>query len=515
MTMAGVSQVQPGEVIISLSHVSKFYGNFAALRDVSLDLRAGEVHMLLGENGAGKSTLVSLLTGVNRPDEGTRFLRGRPAQDMTPAAARAAGINAVLQDFSLAPSMTIAENYGLGREPSRFGLIRNRDIRRELDRSLATMGLHFPPGARVDTLSRAEQQLLEIARAIGGKPGVLILDEPTATLSHKESETLFVAVRTLRDEGWAILYISHRMEEVRLLGDVVTTLRDGRMTGFHRLADVDNQMLIAEIVGRELQSLYPDIPHQPGPALLEVRDLSCGDALGNMSFNVHAGEIVGIGGLVGCGKSEVGRAIFGLDPHGGEVVLCGERIARPRPAAMLERGLIFLPQDRRGEALAMGRSIAENITLEVIGCRTLSTAFGFVRSRKLKQLVRDIARDLRINPATPDMQVSHLSGGNQQKVVLGRAVSKPRRVFIFEEPTSGIDVGARMDFYTRLKQLAAGGAGIVLISSDLQELINLSHRVYILHEGQLSGEVSGDDLTEQAVAAHAFGDAPATAAHVH
>ncbi|MCB1444785.1 MAG: sugar ABC transporter ATP-binding protein [Rhizobiaceae bacterium] len=506
--MTAVPGIKEGEVFASLSQASKFYGSFAALKDVSIALRSGEVHMLLGENGAGKSTLVSLLTGTNRLDAGERMLCGRASPSLTPLEARESGVNTVLQDFGLAPSLTAAENYALGRERTRNGLLDKAAMREDMVRSMQKLGVTIDPDARVDTLTRAEQQLLEIVRALGGKPGALILDEPTATLSHDESEHLFSTVSVLRKEGWAILYISHRMEEIRRLGDVVTILRDGRFVGFHRLADVTNEQMIAEMVGREMASFYPDIPHKPGRVVLEIKGLSSGRKVDNVSLQVRAGEIVGLGGLVGCGKAEVARAVFGLqDIDSGAILLDGEPVAAPSPAIMLDRGLIYLPQDRRGEALALNRSIGDNIVVEVLS-EPGSVRGGFVRTSLLAGLVKDLLARLKIQPAEPAKPVQELSGGNQQKVVLGRALSRERKVYIFDEPTAGIDVGARLDFYNQLQRLCAEGAAILLISSDLQELVHLSHRVYVMHEGLCTAELEGDDIREETVIAHAFGETP-------
>ncbi|UZE50917.1 sugar ABC transporter ATP-binding protein [Rhodopseudomonas sp. P2A-2r] len=472
-----------GEAFASLSGASKFYGSYAALKDVSLTLRCGEVHMLLGENGAGKSTLVSLLTGSNMMDAGERMVRGKPCATLTPLEAREAGINAVLQDFALAPTLTVAENYALGRERTRSGFLDKSAMRNDVLDAMRTLGVQLDPDVRVDTLTRAEQQLLEILRALGGKPGALILDEPTATLSHDESEHLFSAIAALKQDGWAILYISHRMEEIRRLGDVVTILRDGRQTGFHRLADVTNDQMIAEMVGREMSSFYPDIAHAPAGMALEVRGLSSGGKLKDASITVRFGEIVGLGGLVGCGKAELARVVFGLMPiDGGEILVEGQSVTAPTPKSMLNRGLIYLPQDRRGEALALNRSIADNVVLEVLGAPG-STRCGFVQTGVLSALVSDLLARLKVQPAEPQKKVQELSGGNQQKVVLGRALSRSRKIYIFDEPTAGIDVGARLDFYHQLQQLCRDGAAILLVSSDLQELVHLSHRAYVMHEG--------------------------------
>lgn len=497
-----------GEAFALLSGASKFYGDYAALKGVDLALHGGEVHMLLGENGAGKSTLVSLLTGTNRLDEGTRFLKGRPCPDLTPFEARETGINTVLQDFSLAPSLTVAENYALGREITKHGFLSKSQMRLEAVAAMTRLGVSLDPDARVGSLTRAEQQLLEIVRALGGKPGALILDEPTATLSHDECARLFAMVKALKAEGWAILYISHRMEEIRELGDVVTILRDGRRTGFHHLNDVSNEQMIAEMVGREMASFYPQIAHTPGAVALETIGLSSSAKLKNASVAVRFGEIVGLGGLVGCGKAELARAIFGLAQiDGGELRLDGETVTRPSPPAMLARGIVYLPQDRRGEALALNRSVSENVVLEVLRDGN-STFLGFVRATRLAALVDDLLQRLKISPRQPQKKVQELSGGNQQKVVLGRALSRSRRVYIFDEPTAGIDVGARSDFYNQLRRLCEEGAAILLVTSDLQELVHLSHRVYVMHAGACVAALDRDEIDEDTIVAHAFGEEP-------
>lgn len=496
------------ETIVSLSGASKFYGSLAALKDVDLDLKRGEVHILLGENGAGKSTLVSLITGVNRLDEGERLLHGKAVPELSPIEARKAGINAVLQDFSLAPALTLEENYALGREPVRFGLLDRKTSRAETVAALKELDLDLDPDRRVDTLSRAEQQMLEITRALGGRPGALILDEPTAALSHEESDRLFAVIERLKSQDWAILYISHRMDEVRRLGDVVTILRDGRLTGHHRLADVDNGQLIAEMVGRAMENFYPDISHRPGESALEISDLYAGAAVRGAYLSVSCGEIVGLGGLVGCGKAELARAIFGLkNVTGGNIKLHGEKLKKLSPSGLLDKGLIYLPQDRRGEALALNRSIADNIVVEVLATGDYTSA-GFLRHGKLGRQVDNLLKRLSVTPREPSKKVGELSGGNQQKVVLGRALSRPRRVYIFDEPTAGIDVGARLDFYRQLEMLCADGAAILLVTSDLQELVHMSHRAFVMHEGQLVAELIGDQLREDIVVAYAFGETP-------
>jgi ribose transport system ATP-binding protein len=493
--------------IVSLRNGRKRYGAFTALADVSLTLRRGEVHMMLGENGAGKSTLVSLLTGAAQLDGGELYIHGELAQRHSPTAARRAGINAVLQDFSLAPALSVVENYFLNREETKFGILRKANMRAKAAGAMTKLGIDLNVDKVVAELSRAEQQILEIVRALGGQPGVLILDEPTATLSHDESERLFGIVAQLKGEGWAILYVTHRLEEMRRLGDMVTVLRNGERISVHPLKSVTDEQLVREMVGRPLAHFYPTIASQPAQYGLVLQDVVTSDRkLKNVNINVRRGEIVGLGGLVGCGKGEVGRAAFGLSPViSGVVELEGREIRGLGQRELLRQGLVYMPQDRRGEALALNRSIGENIALEAI-CDPPYSVLGWIRSKHLQKLLREIVVRLDVRPANVAAQVDSLSGGNQQKVVLGRALTRLRAVYIFEEPTAGVDVGARFEFYTQLKGLCEAGAAILLITSDLQELIHLSHRIYVMHGGQVAAELVGCDRTEEKVVRYAFGE---------
>ncbi|CAN7784069.1 sugar ABC transporter ATP-binding protein [Caballeronia sp. LjRoot34] len=474
---------------------------------MDISLRSGEVHMLLGENGAGKSTIVGALIGSHSLDQGSLTIRGRRVEHFSPTDARRLGLNAVLQDFSLAPSLTVAENYFLGCESTRFSVLKKAEMRRFVNERLIKFGVDLDVNKPVSALSRAEQQLLEITRAVGGVPGALILDEPTAALSHGESERLFSIVDQLRHDGWAVLYITHRLEEMRRLGDRVTVVRNGELIGVHDIASVNDEHLIREMVGRPLTTFYPEIIANPGEVALQLNEVRTSDGkLDGASIRVRRGEVVGIGGLVGCGKAELGRVSFGLiKPEGGVVQLKGESVAGQKPAQLLAKGVVYLPQDRRGEALALNRSIGENIVLEVVRSRDYSV-FGWLRAKPLERLVQGIIQRLDIRPTNGRVNVESLSGGNQQKVVLGRALTLNRDVYIFDEPTSGIDVSARLDFYNQIKLLCEAGAAVLLITSDLQELIHLSHRIYVMHGGKIAAELVGDECTEETVVRYAFGD---------
>jgi ribose transport system ATP-binding protein len=496
----------PHDSVVSLKGIWKSFGGLSVLKDISIELRRNEVHVLLGENGAGKSTLVNVIIGAHAPDRGEVRLHGKPVADLDPFLARQLGVNAVMQDFSLAPAMTVAENYFLGREQTRGPFLRKSEMRAAAHAAIQSLGVRIDVDTPVSDLSRPEQQLLEIVRALGGRPGALILDEPTAALSHDESEILFSTLDRLRRDGWAILYITHRLNEVHRLADRITILRDGSVVAQYQAGQVSDDRLIRDMVGRSLETFYPAIQSNAGDVALEL--IGVGDKNGrvlNVTLHVRYGEIVGIGGLVGCGKGEIGSIIFGLDTlTTGRVELDGrpQRLSGPRDA--LQHGIVYLPQDRRGEALALNRSADENMTIERIRSGE-GAAWGFLKVGNLSSFVRSMIAMLDIRPPDPDKPAQEFSGGNQQKLVLGRALSRPRKVFVLCEPTAGIDVGARLDFYRQMEQLCRQGAAILLISSDLQELIHLSHRIYVMHRGRVVGELSGEERTEDEVTRYAFG----------
>jgi ribose transport system ATP-binding protein len=504
--MSAAALDTPHDSVVALSGIWKSFGSLPVLKDVSIELRRGEVHVLLGENGAGKSTLVNVMIGSHAPDRGEVRLHARPVNGLTPFLARQLGVNAVMQDFSLAPAMTVAENYFLGREETRGPFLRKSEMRVAARTAIHALGVTLDVDTLVSDLSRPEQQLLEIVRALGGRPGALILDEPTATLSHDESELLFSTLDRLRRDGWAILYITHRLNEVHRLADRITILRDGSVVAQYEAGQASDDRLIRDMVGRSLETFYPAIHSQAGDvaiALVGVTDKN--GRVADVSLNVRYGEIVGVGGLVGCGKGEIGAIIFALDAlQVGHIDIDGRprRFTGPRDA--LRHGIVYLPQDRRGEALILNRSAAENMTIERVGTGD-GAAWGFLKTGSLSTFVRSMISLLDIRPPDPKKPAQEFSGGNQQKLVLGRALSRPRKIFVFCEPTAGIDVGARLDFYRQMERLCQEGAAILLISSDLQELIHLSHRIYVMHRGRVAGELTGDQRTEDEVTRYAFG----------
>jgi ribose transport system ATP-binding protein len=505
--MSAAALDAPDDSVVSVKGIWKSYGDLPVLKNVSMELRRGEIHILLGENGAGKSTLVGLMIGAHGPDEGEVRLHAQRVEGLNPFMARQLGVNAVMQDFSLAPAMTVAENYFLGREETRGPFLRKSEMRAAARNAIAALGVSIDVDSLVSDLSRPEQQLVEIVRALGGHPGALILDEPTATLSHDETELLFSTLNRLRKDGWAILYITHRLNEVRRLGDRITILRDGSVVAHYETADVDADRLIRDMVGRSLDNFYPAVKSHPGEVALALVDAS--DKRGRVcgvNIDVRHGEIVGLGGLVGCGKGEIGAVIFGLEPlKSGHIEVEGRRRSFRGPRDALRDGVVYLPQDRRGEALALNRSAAENMTFERIRSAE-GSVFGFLKLRSLANFVQSMISMLDIRPRDGAKPAQEFSGGNQQKLVLGRALSRSRKIFILCEPTAGIDVGARLDFYRQVERLCEQeAAAILLISSDLQELVHLSHRIYVMHRGRVAGELTGDRRTEDEVTRYAFG----------
>ncbi|MQA82337.1 MAG: ATP-binding cassette domain-containing protein [Streptosporangiales bacterium] len=505
-TRAEVAELTVAEPIVALEHVTKRFVGVTALADVSIEVHTGEVHVLLGENGAGKSTLVNTLIGTLQPDEGTVRLRGDEVRRLHAAQARRAGINAVLQDFSLAPTMTVAENLFLGREIRRGGVLRRGEMRRTAVERLAMIDADIDPTAEVGTLPRAEQQLVEIVKAMVGTPGVLLLDEPTAAISDSEAERLFAIVDRVKAEGWAVLYITHRMEEVRRLGDRVTVLRDGRHISTYDLDAVEDAQLIKDMVGRDLAMVFPAKCQAPGDTLLGLEHVSGADGkVVDVSLHVRAGEVVGVAGLVGCGKSELAKLVIGLAPTtAGTYEVCGKRISKPDPRTMLDAGIGYMPEDRKRDALALGRNVEENVTLEVMGSRAFSP-LGVTRSARLRALANRLVEQVDVRPRTVTSEVTALSGGNQQKVVLARALSRDRKVFVVAEPTSGVDVGARQEIHAHLRSLCDDGAGVLLVSSDLEEVVGVSDRVYVMHSSRVQVELVGDQVTDEAVVSGAFG----------
>jgi ribose transport system ATP-binding protein len=487
-------------VRLRLERISKHFPGVIALDGADFDLRPGEVHVLFGENGAGKSTLISLVAGVYRPTDGRIEFRGETIELASVHQARQLGISAVFQEFSLAPQLTVEENLFLGAEITDGGLLNKRAMHAKARAILDRLDFPLKPEMRVAYLSRAEQQMVEIAKAFRSELSVLVLDEPTASLTERETERLFSLIEQAKREGVGIVYITHRMSEIKRIGDRVTVLRDGRKIATLNAAETSEMRLVELMTGRVVAQIFPKINYRPGASLLEVRNLSTSAGnVSNVSIRVRGGEIVGLAGLIGSGKSELARACFGVEPiNAGDVVFDGEAVTHPTPRQMLDRGFFYLPPDRRDEGLVMMRGTRENISLPSLGLPRLSSG-AFLNRRAERAQALGLARQLNLQPLNIERAVDHFSGGNQQKIMLAKALSREVKLFAFDEPTVGVDVGTRVAIYKFIAELCEAGAAILLISSELPEILHLASRAYVMHRGVLRAELTGGEITEDRI----------------
>ncbi|WP_424952581.1 sugar ABC transporter ATP-binding protein [Deinococcus sp.] len=502
-TSAVGADQQAEEALLTLTSASKSFGPVQALRGVSLALYGGEAHALLGENGAGKSTLVKILAGVHRPDGGGLTVGGRPQHFHGPADAREAGIAVIYQEPTLFPDLSVAENVLMGRQPlARLGRIDARAMQAQVAAILTDLGVHLDPARLVRGLSIADQQLVEIAKALSLNAQILIMDEPTAALTLAETDRLFRVVRSLRARGAAVLFITHRLEEVFSECQRVTVMRDGAWVSSGPVEGYTPDSVVRQMVGRDLGDLYPASTALPGEPMLEVRGLSSPGLFEDISFTVRKGEIVGLAGLVGAGRSEVARAIFGIDPRAGEVKIGGHVIAPHSPQAVMAAGLGLVPEDRRQQGLVMEMSTERNANLAILN-RLKS---GLLMNRAAERAsAHDWTSRLRLKAHRLTDPVSSLSGGNQQKVVLAKWLATGPRVLIVDEPTRGIDVGAKAEVHRTLSELAASGLAVLMISSDLPEVLGMAGRILVMREGRLVGELSWEQASEEGVMSLATG----------
>ena len=490
--------------LLDLARISRQFPGVRALDEVDFDLRSGEVHVLFGENGAGKSTLIAIVAGALQPHGGQIRFRGESIHLSSVHHARSLGISAVFQEFSLVPQLTVEQNLFLGAEETSFGLLDKKALRARAADILERLGFPLHPAQRVAFLSRAEQQMVEIAKAFRSDLSVLILDEPTASLTERETERLFALIEQVKARGVGIIYITHRMNEIRRIGDRITVLRDGR-----RVATVDartpEEDLVRLMTGRVIEQIFPDVRFRPGEPMLEVDHLTtAGGAVNGVSLHVRRGEIVGLAGLVGSGKSEVARACFGLVPiSGGRIAFAGEAVTGLPPRRMLDKGFFYVPADRRDEGLMMMRSVRENVALPALSTPDFSRGFLLRRDAESAR-IRDLAQRLNLQPLRVEREVDHFSGGNQQKVLLAKSLTREIRLFAFDEPTVGVDVGTRVAIYEFIRDLCQSGAAVLLVSSDLPEILHLTHRVYVMCRGVLTAELGGGDISQENVLRHCF-----------
>ncbi len=484
--------------VLQMRHIGKTFPGVAALDDVDFDLLRGEVHILLGENGAGKSTLMKILSGAYQKSAGQIILDGAQVEIKNPKHAQTLGISTIYQEFNLIPHLSVGENIFLGREPAHLpGLIDQRAIFKEASHALSGLGLTLNPRKLVKELRVAEQQMVEVAKALSLDARILIMDEPTAALTEHEIKELFATVRTLKDKGVSIVYISHRMEELFEIGDRVTVLRDGRSVGTYDVRAMSKSELIRLMVNRELTDLFPKERAAKGPEVVRIEGLSTRGGLKNISFTLHKGEVLGIAGLLGAGRTELARAIFGLDKiTSGTIYINGQPQHIGSPRAAINSGIGFLTEDRKSQGLVLPLSVKENLCLSSVD---KFSNWGIMNSNYEQQAAGRYVKELRIRTPSLDQKVVFLSGGNQQKVVLSKWLCSEAEIFIFDEPTRGVDVGAKTEIYQLMNRLTASGVAIIMISSELLEVLGMSDRILVMRGGRVAGEFSAEEATQEKI----------------
>jgi ribose transport system ATP-binding protein len=492
--MAADTAVKTDE-IIALRGINKRFPGVLALDDVSLAIRRGEVHGMVGENGAGKSTLLKIVAGLYSADQGEVVVDGEPVELSSPADALALGIEVIPQELVLAPELSVAENILLGEFPSTFGRIRWGAVHERARAITERLGLKADVETPAGQLSVAGQRLTLIARALARDARLLIMDEPSVALSETELTVLFDVVRSLRRDGVTVVYVSHRLDEVLELSDRVTVMKDGRLVGTEDVGAVDKQKLVSMIVGRDLDDVYPDRAEGARrEVVMSVRGLS-GDRVQDISFDLHRGEILSLAGLVGAGRSRVVRMLFGAEPvHSGTIEIDGKPVRIRHPRDAIAAGLAYLPEDRHAEGGMLGMSVLANMTLPILS--RFAVGRSLVRRRRERAAAEEHIKRLNVTPPSADHLMRNLSGGNQQKVLLARWLMSGARIFVFDEPTVGVDVGARHEIYQLITGLAESGASVVIVSSELEEVVGLCDRVLVMREGQIVGELTGGRLTE-------------------
>jgi ribose transport system ATP-binding protein len=510
-----VSETSTADPLLEVRGISKRFGATLALSDVSFDVRPGEVHALMGENGAGKSTLMKIISGIYHPDAGRILINGTPVTMTSPHDAIAAGVAIIHQELNTIPEMTVAENLAIGQEPLKYGVLDRAAMNQQAREKLARVGADIDPRRPIGRLSVGMQQMVEIARAVAEDAKVLVLDEPTAALSRTESDQLFALIHSMRARGMGLIYISHRMEEVWELADRVTVFRDGHLIGTRDMRaegpdKVTPSDIVRMMVGREINDLYVHTRHRAGDVRLSVRDLTGPGGIGPVSFDVRAGEVVGMVGLIGAGRTEVARLVYGADRRtGGTVTLDGEALQVANPIDGLRAGVGLLPESRKDQALFLDLTVKDNISMSTLD--GFSSA-GVIRGGALLKAVRGVMEQLKVRANALDLESRALSGGNQQKLVLGRLLLQKPKVLILDEPTRGVDIGAKSEIYRIINDIAGTGAAVLVISSDLPEALGISDRLLVMRRGHLVAELDARNATEESVMEHATGvyadDAP-------
>ena len=489
------------EKLLEFRGIGKYFPGVKALDDVSFDLYPGEVHVIVGENGAGKSTLMKVLSGAYTADAGEILLEGKPITRNSPRISEELGIRMIYQELNLVPELSIASNVFLGHELKKGFFVDKRAQEAKADELLRDMGIQVDSRTLVKNLGVGTQQMVEIAKAVSKHSKVLVLDEPTSSLTDSEIRELFSIIRMLKEQGVGMFYISHRLEELYEIGDRVTIMRDGAKVGTYRLDEIRMNEMIEKIAGRKIENLYPRnrIPH--GECVLEVKNCS-GVGFENVSLKVHAGEIAGLSGLVGAGRTELARAIFGIDGyHSGEILLEGKKVKKNSPREAARAGIGLLPEDRKVQGLALKKNIRENMVVSVLNSLFKN---GIVDTKKERTVCGKYVEELQIATPTVEKLAGFLSGGTQQKVVIAKWLMADLKLFIFDEPTRGIDVGAKSEIYRLMDDLVHQGAAVLMISSDLPEVLGMSDRIYVMSQGRITGELDHQEADQKLVLRYAY-----------
>ncbi|MHC4264660.1 MAG: sugar ABC transporter ATP-binding protein [Planctomycetota bacterium] len=493
-----------GTLSVEMESITKSFGGVHALKDVDFRAREGHVHALVGENGAGKSTLMKILSGAYQKDDGQIKIDGEVVNIPNPHAGRKLGIAIIYQEFALAPDLTVAENIYLDHLSGRRGFINWNALYRNAGELISSLGFNINPRSKVEDLSVAYQQVVEITKALSEDAKILILDEPTAVLAPREVERLFEVLRRLKAQGVSIVYISHRLDEVFQIADKITVLRDGEVSGAVRREEASTDDIINLMIGRKLTTMFPKRECEIGEEVFKVEGLNRGREVRDVTFEVRAGEVVGIAGLVGSGRTETVRAIFGADKKdSGKIWLKGKPLKITSPKRAVQSGIGLVPEDRKGQGTILSMSIRENVTMSSIW--KIMGKVGIIRARKEKEITENLIRKLAIKSRGTESKVSDLSGGNQQKVVLAKWFGTECEVIILDEPTRGVDVGAKVEIYNLINELAARGLGVIVISSEMIEIIGICDRVIVMREGSIEAILGKDELTEENIMRPAIG----------
>ena len=487
-----------GEVIVSMKDIVKTFPGVKALDHVNFELRSGEVMALLGENGAGKSTLMKILSGVYTKDSGTMTIFGTEYDNLTPKQAQAVGVAIIHQELNMCRHLSVAENMFLGREKVNGIVLNDREMEAEAAKILGDLKIDIDPRQTVGDLPVSKQQMVEIAKALSIHAKILIMDEPTSSLTAKEIEELFRIIRQLKADGCGIVYISHRLEELKAIVDRVTIMRDGQYITDGNFADMTMEQIIANMVGREIKEQFPRVSCPKGKKIFEVKNLNAGHLVRDINFSLYEGEIVGFAGLMGAGRTETTRAIFGVDPKtSGEIWLDGKEVKITCPMDAIKAGIVLAPEDRKKDGLCTKLSIRHNLALPNLDL--ICSKLGVISSKKEDDLCEKAVKDLLIKTPTVEINAGNLSGGNQQKVVVGKWLARNSRVVIFDEPTRGIDVGAKVEIYNLMNQLKKQGIAVMFVSSEMPEVLGIADRVIVMCDGKITGEVMAKETSQNEV----------------